>query len=139
MRRVRRTLTLAWSIKLWSPVDEQGRNIPGILLQNETLPDYEPGDDTFLRSGSRNAFGECTLGVEYPEELTDAPLVLAVHSGHVELVRFLVEHGANVNVDFLELLPSLDAACEPLTLATKLGHLEIAEFLRERGVVEREL
>lgn len=136
-RRVVRTLALAWSVKLWSPDDEKGRNIPQILLRNGTLPDYEPNDDTFLRSGSRNTF-ECTLGIEYPEELTDAPLVLAIHSGHVELVRLLVEHGANVNVRFYELLGNRAVVSECLSLATKLGYLEIAQFLRDRGAVERD-
>jgi ankyrin repeat protein len=137
--RVRRTLALAWSIKLWSPEDEKGRNIPQILLQNGTLPDYEKGDDTFLRSGSRNSaanFDGCTFGVQYPEELTDAPLVLAVHYGHVELARLLTEHGANVNIRFYELLGNFAEVSEPLSLATKLGHLEIAEFLRDHGAVE---
>ncbi|RAO73730.1 uncharacterized protein BHQ10_009742 [Talaromyces amestolkiae] len=137
-RRVQRTLALAWSIKLFAPEDDKGRNIPQILLQNGTLPDYQEGDDAFLRSGSRNTFGECTLGVEYPEELTDAPLVLAVHSGDIDLVRLLAEYGANVNVNFLEFLPSFGEVLEPLTLATKLGHLEIAQFLRDHGTVERD-
>lgn len=137
-RRVVRTLALAWSIKLWSPDDDKGRSIPQILLRNGTLPDYEPDDVTFLRSGSRNTFGQCTLGVEYPEELTDAPLVLAVHSGHLELVRLLVEHGANVNVRFYKLLGNC-VVLECLSLANKLGHLDIAEFLRDRGAVERGL
>lgn len=136
--RVVRTLALAWSIKLWSPEDEKGRNIPQILLQNGTLPDYEPDDDTFLRSGSRNASSQCTLGIEYPEELTDAPLVLAVHSGHLEMVQLLIEHGANVNVRFYELLGNCAVVSECLTLANKLGHLDIAEFLRDRGAVERD-
>ncbi|PCG94502.1 Hypothetical protein PENO1_063400 [Penicillium occitanis (nom. inval.)] len=137
-RRVVRTLALAWSIKLWSPDDEKGRNIPRILLQNGTLPDYEPDDDTFLRSGSRNASGQCTLGIEYPEELTDAPLVLAVHSGHLEMVQLLIEHGANVNVRFYELLGNCAVVSECLSLADKLGHLDIAEVLRDRGAVERD-
>lgn len=136
--RVQCTLALAWSIKLWSAEDDKGSNIPQILLQNGTLPDYEEDDSVFLRSGSRNTFGECTLGVEYPEELTDAPLVLAVHSGHIELVRLLVEYGANVNVSFLELLPSWGMVLDPLTLASKLGHLETARFLRHHGAVERD-
>ena len=137
-RRVVRTLALAWSIKLWSPEDEKGRNIPQILLQNGTLPDYEQDDDTFLRSGSRNESGQCTLGIEYPEELTDAPLVLAVHSGHLEMVQLLIEHGANVNVRFYGLLGNCALGSECLTLANKLGHLDIAEFLRDRGAVERD-
>ncbi|KUL88094.1 hypothetical protein ZTR_04078 [Talaromyces verruculosus] len=137
-RRVVRTLALAWSIKLWSPDDKKGRNIPQILLQNGTLPDYEPDDDTFLRSGSRNASGQCTLGIEYPEELTDAPLVLAVHSGHLEMVQLLIEHGANVNVRFYKSLGNCAMVSECLTLANKLGHLDIAEFLRDSGAVERD-
>lgn len=130
--RVQRTLALAWSIKLFTPEDDRGRNIPQILLQDGTLPDYEPdyekGDSTFLRSGSVDPWNSCTFGMEFPEELTDDPLVLAVHSGDIDLVRLLVEYGANVNVGFFE----------PLTLATQLGHLEIAQFLRDHGAAERD-
>ncbi|EEA24538.1 hypothetical protein EYB25_004337 [Talaromyces marneffei] len=138
--RVRRTLALAWSIKLWSPDDENGRNIPHMLLENGTLPEFESGDHRFLRSGSlREAnLGGCTFGVEYPEELTDEPLVLAVHSGHIALVRLLVEHGANVNIRFYDILENFGEVSESLSLATKLGHVEIAQYLRDHGAVERD-
>jgi ankyrin repeat protein len=137
--RKRRTLALAWSIKLWSPDDENGRCIPRILMENGTLPEFEPNDGRFLR-GERAGenFDGCTFGLESPEEVTDEPLVLAVHSGHIEMVRLLVEYGADVNIRFYDILEKLGEVSEALSLATKLGHMEIAQFLRDHGAVERD-
>lgn len=51
----------------------------------------------------------------------------AVNFGHIEMVRWLLEHGVtNVNA------PNYEQKT-PLNVATELGHTEIAELLRARG------
>lgn len=51
----------------------------------------------------------------------------AVNFGHIEMVRWLLEHGVtNVNA------PNYEQKT-PLQVATELGHTEIAELLRARG------
>ncbi|KAL4123477.1 hypothetical protein PRIC2_009332 [Phytophthora ramorum] len=56
----------------------------------------------------------------------DTLLALAVQSGHLEVVRYLVEQGAN-----REATGWLDKTV--LMLAASLGHLEVARYLVEQG------
>jgi ankyrin repeat protein len=73
------------------------------------------------------------LAIEHPEDVNSwsaddvlTPLHLASQEGHVEVVRFLVEHG-------------VDAAAQdqcgrtPLHRASERGHLGLARFLIEHG------
>jgi ankyrin repeat protein len=61
------------------------------------------------------------------------PLYLAVGNGQVEMVRFLLEHGARVNI-----IPAPDVgigrpSMTPLMVAAQRGHAEIAKLLIEHG------
>lgn len=56
--------------------------------------------------------------------------------GHFELVRLLLEYGANVNVRyhcFLDHGPGGWTMRTPLSLAAELGYQDIVEFLQDRG------
>ncbi|MEM2790511.1 MAG: ankyrin repeat domain-containing protein, partial [Thermofilaceae archaeon] len=50
----------------------------------------------------------------------------AVFRGHLEVARFLVENGADVNARNID-------GMTPLHLAVFRGHLEVARFLVEKG------
>jgi ankyrin repeat protein len=107
--------------------------LAGILLENGAKPDHEWNDSTELNS---HYGGDCTLGVS--DDLVP-PLIAAVSRGHEILVRLLVEHGANVNVEYYRGMSSREKNVPdgfmgaPLLLAMKLGFDEIAAFLRENG------
>jgi len=57
------------------------------------------------------------------------PLVYAVHSGCLQLVRKLIQHGANVNFEGM-------FKRTPLHYAYSQGHADIAKFLIENGANE---
>ncbi|XP_023311139.1 serine/threonine-protein phosphatase 6 regulatory ankyrin repeat subunit A-like [Anoplophora glabripennis] len=50
-------------------------------------------------------------------------LEYAAENGHLEMVKFLVQRGANVNI----------GVCKPLHLAVQAGHIEVSKFLIEQG------
>ena len=53
----------------------------------------------------------------------DLALLLATEEGHLEVVKFLVENGANIHADNYG----------ALRVASQNGHLEVVKFLVERG------
>lgn len=130
-------MALAWSVKLWSPslpFDDEKRDIPRILLENGALPDYEPLDEEIIIGRSKEAYG----GESFPPNLlalVTPPLIMAVDYGHFELVRLLLEYGANMNVRYHGTLDHGRGWTmrTPLSLATQLGHQDIVDFLKGRG------
>jgi serine/threonine-protein phosphatase 6 regulatory ankyrin repeat subunit B len=54
------------------------------------------------------------------------PLHDASQRGHLDLARFLVEHGANITAQD-------QSGSTPLHQASQYGHLDVARFLAERG------
>ena len=58
------------------------------------------------------------------------PLFIAAEKGHLEVVRFLVESGANKDQ------ASTDDGSTPLFIAAGKGHLEVVRFLVEFGAKE---
>jgi ankyrin repeat protein len=54
----------------------------------------------------------------------------AITNGRLDLVKLLVEYGANVNICYANRVP--------LSLAEALGHKEIAKFLRKHGALTLE-
>ena len=54
------------------------------------------------------------------------PLYLAAHNGHLEIVRFLIKHRANVNIE-------TKAGSVPLIVAAGKGHDEVVELLLNNG------
>lgn len=63
------------------------------------------------------------VGINVEDERCKTPLHYAVEGRHLEMVRFLVEQGANVNVGQLK----------PLHQAVERSHFEMTTFLVERG------
>ena len=55
-----------------------------------------------------------------------SPLMYAAYNGHPEIVRLLVERGANINFECGDCFTAL-------TLAAGKGHWEIVKYLAERG------
>ena len=55
------------------------------------------------------------------------PLYIAAQNGHLEVVRFLVESGANKDQG------TADDGATPLYIAAQNGHLEVVRFLLESG------
>ena len=54
----------------------------------------------------------------------ETPIMGASKKGHLEIVKCLVEHGADVNT-------SDGNGITPLVIASRNGHTEIAEFLKQ--------
>lgn len=136
--QARRVRALAWSVKLWSsslPSDNDKRSIPRILLENGTLPDYDWLDEEIITGTSKEAYG----GESFPPEMVAViipPLIMAVDYRHFELVRLLVEYGANINVRYHGILDHGGRGWTmrtPLSLAAQLGHQGIVDFLQDRG------
>lgn len=59
---------------------------------------------------------------------TESALIRSVSAGHVEMTKFLLEAGANVNHTLSD-----GEVCHPLLVAAQKGHLEIAHLLIEYG------
>jgi ankyrin repeat protein len=56
----------------------------------------------------------------------DTPLIEAAYSGHVEIVKILIDHGADVNLKG-------EAWCGPLHAAALGGHVEVVKLLLHHG------
>ena len=65
---------------------------------------------------------------EFPGESRCTPLTSAIHSGHFEVVKLLVERGANIN--------ALWGPTTPLAYAIMYGKKEIEAYLRSKGALE---
>ena len=57
----------------------------------------------------------------------------ACSKGQIDMVRFLVSKGANVNAQATLLFSSSPLAVSPLVLAERNGHTEVADMLRTAG------
>ena len=59
-------------------------------------------------------------------QMGESPIIRAAHNGHLHTVRFLVEHGADVN--------AIDMGDNTaLHWAAMRGHVEIVKYLLEQG------
>ena len=56
---------------------------------------------------------------------------MAAHKGHLEVVRILVESGANKDQG------NTDDGMTPLSIAAQEGHVEVVRFLVESGANKR--
>jgi ankyrin repeat protein len=153
--------------------------IERLVRANPQLLQEEMGVGTMLhfaaQCGSLNVVKRLvTLGMDvnatkhpgYPEP-PEGPIWNAVLQGHVEVVKWLLEHGANSNcvlqstgevrnfalvqavednrVDLVQLLVQYGADVNvhfadqaPLTIAEDSGHTEIANYLRSKGALTLE-
>ncbi|MEJ2421201.1 MAG: ankyrin repeat domain-containing protein [Acidobacteriota bacterium] len=91
--------------------------ITGILMGRVSLPLAE-----LLLSKGADVDDAATSGMT--EGYT--PLMMAARNDKMELVKFLIKHGANVNAK------SKDGAT-PLSLAAKEGHQDIVDVLKKSG------
>jgi ankyrin repeat protein len=69
------------------------------------------------------------------DDMLMPPLIRVVHRGHTDLVKLLVVHGANINVEYREGIEELPtwAIGGPLASAEQLGDQETAKILRGQG------
>jgi hypothetical protein len=65
---------------------------------------------------------------EFPGESRCMPLTHAIIGGHLELVKLLVERGADINANW--------GGYTPLSYAVMYGKKEIESYLRSRGALE---
>lgn len=63
----------------------------------------------------------------------EVPLLVACKIGQIEMIKMLVENGANVNLS----LYALGKQASPLSEAIENGHHECVTFLREQGAKEK--
>lgn len=69
--------------------------------------------------------------VEDPEDpfcTVEGPVLHAAAEGHLEVVRWLLDHGAKINY-----VVSGQVRCLPLLRAAVNGHLDVVKLLIERG------
>ena len=91
----------------------------------------ENGADPNKRSryGVEMDYGNFNWVMEEPQRRggnLEYPLICAASAGHLDLVKLLVEHGADMGAKTVDGLSALDAA-------KKEGHPEIAEYLESKG------
>lgn len=67
------------------------------------------------------------IGLEFTGKDGNSPLILAARKGHVEIVKLLLDHGANPNARFRCAGPALVSAASD-------GKAQVVRFLLERGV-----
>lgn len=65
---------------------------------------------------------------ENPLCTVEGPIVDAAANGHLEVVRWLLDHGAQINF-----VVQGKTRCLPITYAASQGHLEVVKLLVERG------
>lgn len=113
------------------------RENPQYLRMDSSFSD--PGKEIWLRKSARDgqlAFvkflvEEMGIGVNEPEDddvNPEGPIILAAGNGHLDVVRWLLEHGAKINFDIKGELTSM-----PLSYAASNGHLEVVKLLVEHG------
>src|SRR5688572_8341601 len=87
-----------------------------------TVPPYDPHDEDHTWTEA-DWFGE-----EYePKHVELRPLGAAVHMGHAEAARLLLDAGADVNAD------AGSGSGPPIYHAVRRGHAKVVELLVERG------
>ena len=101
------------------------------INRGEAKADVEEARQMFglkalVRAGDLHAVRDMVLHCGVPINTkygTSIPLYIAIQKGHIEIVKFLVEHGAALNVP---------PFCRqtPLSLAKKHHQLEIAGYIR---------
>ncbi len=71
------------------------------------------------------------IDVDQPESptLPSTALLRAAEAGHLDVVKWLVEHGAQINID----CTNLPVDIRPLTGAALGGHLDVVKYLVEMG------
>lgn len=82
---------------------------------------------TCLLDGGANANALAFHGLTIYEQRVCSPLYIACEKGHIEIVRKLLKHGADANLDVGE------RSGLPLVVAAGHGRLEIVQVLLEKG------
>ncbi|MBT3201288.1 MAG: ankyrin repeat domain-containing protein [Phycisphaerales bacterium] len=73
--------------------------------------------------------GKFMYGINDPMDKTGVmPLHLAARSGQLEVVKYLLAHGASINS-----FGAFGHGCTPLQLAEEYKHAAVAAFLKEKG------
>lgn len=71
---------------------------------------------------AKNLVNELHIDVDYIDRTGSTALMYAAYAGHLELVKFLVEHGANINIKNLK-------GGTSARYAAYAGHREIVDYL----------
>lgn len=97
------------------------------------------GEELWLRKAARDGqlhfvkflVEEMGIGVNEPEDddvNPEGPIKQAAGNGHLEVVRWLLDHGARINFEIKGVLTSM-----PLSYAASNGHLDVVKLLVENG------
>ena len=105
--------------------DEGGLETVQILLDAGAEPDFIECCSRGLAGRVREAL-ERDVTLLHQNERVWAPIHAAVRSNRCEVLELLIQHGADVNVKYLD-------GETPLASALRLNHQEIAELLRKHG------
>jgi len=109
--------------------------------ENESIIKYliDNGADvnvksTYYKFG--NLFTYCSLGMKYDEyeELTTTPLIIACKNEDESIIKYLVEHGANINEKCNTLYDSIKT---PLSVSYRRRNKPIIKYLIEHGADDK--